>query len=97
MYVLSAKIPCFPLNLSPSQSHDQHDHKSTSECWGMPDGVYKDHFLYLEGVILVDFGRKNKFPPRRAHRSKKWRLHGHLHQITAIQGDLACLNAYNGV
>jgi hypothetical protein len=65
VYVASAKIPCLPSNLSPTQSYYQYGHNSTSECQGMPDGVYNDHFLYLEGAILVDFGRKNKnIPPQ---------------------------------
>jgi hypothetical protein len=66
MYVVSAKITCLPLNLSPSHSYYQRGHNSTSECWGMPDGVYNDHFLYLDGVIFVDFGRKNKNTPSKS-------------------------------
>ena len=31
----------------------------------MPNGAYNDHFLYVEGVILAGFGRKNKnIPPQ---------------------------------
>ena len=32
MYVVSAKITCFPLNLSPSQSYYQHGHNNTSDA-----------------------------------------------------------------
>ena len=64
----------------------------------MPIGAYNDHFLYVEGVMLAGFGRKNKNilpeePPEvniggsTATNTKK----------SAMLGDLACLNAYNGV
>ena len=64
----------------------------------MPDGVYNDHFLYLEGAILVDFGRKNKnIPPQEPTEVKSGGSMAINTKITAIMGDLACLNAYNGV
>jgi hypothetical protein len=98
MYVVSAKINFFPLNLSPSQSYYQHGHSGTSECWGMPDGVYYDNFLYLEGVILVDFGRKNKnTPPQEPTEVKSGGSMVTNTKKYAILGDLVCLNAYNGV
>jgi hypothetical protein len=88
----------FPLNLSPSQSYYQHGHSGTSECWGMPDGVYYDNFLYLEGVILVDFGRKNKnTPPQEPTEVKSGGSMVTNTKKYAILGDLVCLNAYNGV
>ena len=64
----------------------------------MPDGAYNDHFLYLGGVILVDFERKNKkIPPKKPTEVKCGGSMVNNTNITAILGDLACLSAYNGV
>ncbi len=46
MYVVSAKIACFPLNLSPSQSYYQDGHDDTSESRGVFDEERSSYFLH---------------------------------------------------
>ena len=56
----------------------------------MPDGVYNDHFLYLEGVILLDFGRKNMtFPPQEPTEVKSGGSMVTYTKITVILGGLS--------
>ena len=64
----------------------------------MPNGAYNDHFLYVEGVILAGFGRKNKnILPEEPPEVKNGGSTATDIKKTAMLGDLACLNAYNGV
>ena len=54
----------------------------------MPDGACNDYFLYLEGVILVGFGRKNKnIPPKEAPEVKSGGSMATNTKITAVLGD----------
>jgi hypothetical protein len=46
MYVVSAKITCFPLKLSPSQSYYQRGHDDTSETRGVFDEERSSYFLH---------------------------------------------------
>ena len=46
MYVMSAKIPCFPLNLLPSQSYYQHGHCGISETRGVFHEEHSSYFLH---------------------------------------------------
>jgi hypothetical protein len=64
----------------------------------MPDGAYNDHFFYVEGVILAGFGRKNKnILPEEPPEVKSGGSTATNTKTTTMLGDLACLNAYNGV
>ena len=64
----------------------------------MPNGAYNDHFLYVEGVILAGFGRKNKnILPEEPPEVKSGGSTATYTKKTTMLGDLACLNAYNGV
>jgi len=64
----------------------------------MPDGAYNDHFFYVEGVILAGFGRKNKnILPEEPPEVKSGGSTATYTKTTTMLGDLACLNAYNGV
>ncbi len=64
----------------------------------MPDGACNDYFFYLEGVILVGFGQKNKnILPEETPEVKSGGSMATNTKITAILGYSACLNAYNGV
>jgi len=55
-------------------------------------------FLYVEGVILAGFGRKNKnILPEEPPEVKIGGSTATNTKTTAMLGDLACLNAYNGV
>ena len=44
MYAVSAKMPCLPSNLSPSQSYYQHGYCSISEFRGVVDGERLSYF-----------------------------------------------------
>ena len=64
----------------------------------MPNGAYNDHFLYVEGVILAGFGRKNaNILPEEPPEVKIGGSTATNTKATAMLRDLACLNAYNGV
>jgi hypothetical protein len=64
----------------------------------MPNGAYNDHFLYVEGVILAGFGRKNKnILPEEPPEVKIGGSTATNTKTTAMLGYLASLNAYNGV
>ena len=54
----------------------------------MPNGAYNDHFLYVEGVILAGFGRKNKnIPPEGPPEVKSGGSMATNTKITAMLGD----------
>jgi hypothetical protein len=47
MYVVSARITCLPLKLSPSQSYYQHGYYDTSESRGVFDEERSSYFLHV--------------------------------------------------
>ena len=64
----------------------------------MPNGAYNDHFLYVEGVILAGFGRKNaNILPEEPPETQFGGSTATNTKTTAMLGNLAGLNAYNRV
>jgi hypothetical protein len=55
MYVVSARITCLPLKLSPSQSYYQHGYYDTSESRGVFDEERSSYFLHVPSASGAPF------------------------------------------
>jgi hypothetical protein len=89
MYVVSAIIPCLPVNLSPSQSYDQHSHCGISETRGVFDEERSSYFLHAPSshgppfntckprIYMYDVSVKIPCLPLNLSPSQSYYQHGH--------------------